>query len=71
MPTLDATTTAAFAAAGVTPSVLYSWVQYMFSYSISVGIWIFQALLPFWLILAFIGLLVGVVYTIVRFGKHR
>ena len=71
MPTLDATTTAAFNAAGISASTLYTWVQYMFSYSVSVGIWIFEALLPFWLIIAFIGLLAGVVYAITRFGKHR
>jgi hypothetical protein len=71
MPALDATTTAAFSAAGISPTTLYTWVQYMFSYSISVGIWIFEAMLPFLLILAFIGILTGIVFAIVRWGRHR
>jgi hypothetical protein len=71
MPALDATTTLAFTASGISATTLYTFVQYMFSYSVSVGIWIFQALLPFWLILAFIGLLTGIVFSIVRWGRHR
>jgi len=71
MPALDATTTLAFGAVGLSPSVLYGWVQYMFSYAISVGIWIFQALLPFWLVLAIIGAFTGIVFAIVAWGRGR
>jgi len=71
VPTLDATTTAVFASVGVTPTSLYTMLQTMIGMAISFGIWLIELSFPFLLVLAFIGVIIGLVYAFLHFGKHR
>jgi hypothetical protein len=71
MPILDATTTAVFDSVGITATSLYTMLQTLIGMSISFGIWLIELTFPFLLVLAFIGVIVGLVYAFLHFGKHR
>jgi len=71
MPTPDATTTAAFEAVGISPSTLYDFVQYLAGFGVSIGIWLLEALAPFWLILAVIGAFIAVAMGFLFVWTHR
>lgn len=66
MPTLDATTSAAFTSAGISATGLYSFLTGLFGQGYSFALWIIQAIWPFLLV---IGVL-GVFYAIASAMRH-
>ena len=69
MPTLDATTSAAFNSAGVSANTLYSFLQTVFGQAFSVMIWLIEAIWTFLLVLGVISVFVGIAYAMLH--RHR
>lgn len=67
---MDASTTAAFASAGVSASSVYSLMQYVFGTGLSVALWLIKAAVPFLFVLAAIGVLLSIGFSIFRFFRR-
>lgn len=67
---MDATTTAVFASAGVTPSTLTNFLNTVFNQGISFMIYVFQTVWPYLLILGLISVIVGIAYGALRLARR-
>jgi len=67
---MDATTTAVFAAAGVTPSTLTTFLTTVFNQGISFMIYVFETVWPFLLVLGLISVIVGIAYGALRLTRR-
>jgi len=69
MPTLDATTTAAFNSAGISAQGLYDWLTGLFGQGYAVMLWILEAIFPFLLVIGIVGVFLGIIYAMLH--MHR
>jgi len=67
---MDATTTAIFASAGVSPSTLTTFLTTVFNQGISFMIYTFQTVWPYLLVLALIGVIIGIAYGALRLSRR-
>lgn len=67
---MDATTTAIFAATGVSSSTLQSFLNTMFSNGISFMIYVFTLIVPYLLVIGLIGLIIGLVYAVIHLFRR-
>jgi len=70
MPAMDATTTNAFATAGVDSSAFWGLFQYGVGTIVSLGFWGIKAAIPVLGVLALIGLLLGILYGFFRLFRR-
>lgn len=66
---MDATTTAVFASAGVSPSTLTNFLQTVFNQALLFLIYTIELVWPFLLVLGLIGVIVGIAYAMLH--RHR
>jgi len=66
---MDATTTAVFASAGVTPSTLTGFLQVVFNQALLFMIYIVETVWPFLLVLGLIGVIIGIAYAMLHKGR--
>jgi len=69
MPVLDATSSAAFASAGVSASSLYTWTSGLFGQGYALLLWITQAIFPFLLVIGVVGVFLGIVYAMLHMNR--
>jgi len=69
MPTLDATTTAAFASTGLSASTIYSVMVGLVGQATAFGLWLVQVAWPFILVIAFIYLMWRLAHKYMGFGR--
>jgi len=70
MPTLDATTTAAFTATGLNATTIYTVFVGLTQSAVSFGLWLVQVSWPFLLVVAFIYLMWSLAHKFLGFGRH-
>ena len=69
MPSLDATTSAQFAAVGLTASTIYATFQTLAGTAVNFGLWLVQVQWPFLLIIGAIYLLWKLAHRFTGFGR--
>ncbi|HUD45136.1 MAG TPA: hypothetical protein VMR41_06335 [Patescibacteria group bacterium] len=69
MPTLDASTTATFAATGLSASTIYGIFIGLVGQAVDFMLWLLQVTWPFLLVLAFIYLMWKIAHKFLGFGR--
>lgn len=69
MPALDATSSAAFASAGLSAQTIYNVFQSLVGAAVSFGLWLVQVVWPFLLVIGFIYLMWRIAHKFTGFGR--
>jgi hypothetical protein len=70
LPTMNATTTAVFAATGLDASSIFALFVGLINTAVSFGLWLIQVAWPFLLVIGFILLMWGIARYYSKIGKH-
>jgi len=71
MPTMTSTTTAVFTSLGISASTIYNVFIGLVGSAVDFGLFLIQVSWPFLLGIAFIGMVAGLAYMFLHWGRHK